>query len=120
MTGNEQWNAMMHWLAQQPDEWAKMARSHLAITASLRESLASAEAEVHELRQHCAKHVETLQALGTVLDVAGRVARDQSHAHEMIESAIDCAPMRNIMSAVYGLGPCGEPPKPKRARKVTT
>ena len=108
----------MQWLAQQPGEWADMARSHLAITASLRESLAAAEAEAHELRRHCTKHVETLQAIGTVLDVAGRVARDQSHAHEMIEAAIDCTSMRNIMATVYRLGPVGETLKPKRTRKV--
>ena len=118
MTGREEWGRMMQWLQSHDSEWARMARSHLSITADLRESLAAAEAEVHELRQHCAKHVETLQALGTVLDVAGRVARDRSHAHEMVEAAIDCSPMRNIMATAYGLGPCGEPLTPKRTRKA--
>lgn len=117
MTGREEWGQMMQWLQGHDSEWAKMARSHLSITADLRESLAAAEAEARDLQQQCAKHVETLQALGTVLDVAGRVARDRSHAHEMIDAAIDCTSMRNIMATVYGLGPCGEPLKPKRTRK---
>lgn len=117
MTGRDEWGQMMQWLQGHDSEWAKMARSHLVITADLRESLAATEAEAHELRVHCAKHVETLRALGTVLDAAGRVARDQSHAHDMMQAAIDCAPMRNIMSTAYGLGPCGEPLQPKRTRK---
>jgi trans-aconitate methyltransferase len=99
------------------DVFAGHLSGHLVITADLRESLAATEAEAHELRVHCAKHVETLRALGTVLDAAGRVARDQSHAHDMMQAAIDCAPMRNIMSTASGLGPCGEPLQPKRTRK---
>lgn len=118
MTGEQEWDAMMAWLADQTGQHAALARDHLLRIELMRDGIKARDSDVHELRKELAAHNETLRVIGIVLDVAGRAARDEATAHQLMEVAVDTASFRNLMAGMYGLGPLGMPLPAKRTRKA--
>ena len=116
MTSRDQWDSMMAWIRDSGAEHAPLALDQLTRLEMTREALIEQTAEVNELREQVRTHREMLQSIGIVLDVAGRAARMESTAHDLIETTVDTAPFRNLMAAMYGLGPLGEP-LPQKRRK---
>lgn len=122
MTGHDEWDNMMAWLAPQLGAHAALARDQLQQLSNVRDALLDRDDEVHDLRQQLAAHREMLTALGAVLDVAGRAVRAEATAHDLISTAVDCSAFRNLMSTIYGLGPVGEtlPPKRSKSRRAAS
>ena len=116
MSARDEWDAMMAWIRDSGAAHASLALDQLTRLEMTREALIDQTAEVNELREQVRTHREMLQSIGIVLDVAGRAARMESTAHDLIETAVDNAPFRNLMATMYGLGPTGEPIKPKKRR----
>lgn len=116
MSARDEWDAMMAWIRDSGAAHASLALDQLTRLEMTREALIDQTAEVNELREQVRTHREMLQSIGIVLDVAGRAARMESTAHDLIEATVDTAPFRNLMSTMYGLGPMGEPAKPKKRR----
>lgn len=81
------------------------------------ESLESSRVEASHHRERAENADQLLRELAAVMDVCGRAARLEVAAGKPIEAAIDCAPFRNIMQTMYGLGPLGED-RPKRVRRT--
>lgn len=113
-----EWYEMLAWLRQQAHPLAALAADQVARVELLREGLLERDSEVHALRETATKQAEMLAALGALLRVAGRAARMEATAHEVIEAATDKTPFRNLMATMYGLDAVGAPLPPKRRRKT--
>ncbi len=73
-----------------------------------------------DFAKRCTSAAELVSGLGMVLDVAHRACRGEVDPGRPIEFARDTAPFRNIMSTMYGLGPCGEDLPKRKPRKTRT
>lgn len=108
--------AMMEWLATQPGPHAELARSNLMRLEMTREALAEALDDRNHFYRRLAEAEQIMAAMRTVMDVMRAASLDWSDAERVIDAARDCAPFRNVMSTMYGLGPLGEDRPAKRRR----
>ena len=90
---------------------------HLYAKSALQaERIDELEAENGSLRTRLNSAETVLLQVGAVLSVAGRAMRQEVTAEQAVTAGLDCSPMRNIMSGMYGLTPLGGD-KPKRKAK---